>query len=1673
MKDTLYGPPTKTFTVVLSNPTNATIQTPSATVTINNTVPAPTVSIADFSKTEGNSGTSLATTTITLSAASNVPATVSYTTADISAVAGVDYVSTSGTVTFAPGQTSATISIPIIGNTTPQANRTFAVNLSAPTGATIGKGQAIGTIVDDDAPVGLSADNISANQTTTPTTATFTIVLTEASGLPVSVQYATANGTAIAGTDYLSTQGTLTFAPGETSKTVTVTIEPATVAKAPTTFSLLLTNPVNTTITTPTVTATIQNTVTAPSLAIAPVMVEAPTTGTATALFNVTLSAPSGETVTVNYQTSNGTATAGTDYVAAQGTLTFAPGQTVQQIPVTVNGTMQLLPNRTFTVTLSGASDATIGTASATGTIVNSNLPHVATVSDASASTPPVGTTANEAFTVTLSNASDLTVTLQYATADITAKAGVDYVNTTGSLTFAPGQTTQTINVPILGQSVNKPNLTFALNLTSPQNATIGRAQGIGTIVSSVAEPSATITGTTVNDTAMTAPFTVTLSAASGQTITISYATQDGTAIAGTDYTATSGTLTFAPGVTSQTVNVPISKDTAFGPPSKTFTVVLSNPMNATIQTASATATINNTVPAPTVSIADFSKTEGNSGTSLATTTITLSAPSNVPATVSYATSDISAMAGVDYVATTGTVTFAPGQTSATISIPIIGNTTPQANRTFAVNLSAPTGATIGKGQAIGTIVDDDAAPGLSVGDITVTRTTAPTTASFTVMLSEASGLPITVQYQTSNGSATAGVDYSAVQGTLTFAPGVTQQTVTVPILGATVPQAPVTFTLALSNASNATITTSQATATIQTNIPLPSLTASDVTVTETMTSTVQAVFNVTLSAPSGVPITVQYQTANGTALANQDYLPTQGTLTFNPGQTVQTISVTVLPGTTPGPNKQFSVLLSGPTNASIADGMAVGTIVVPYVIPTVSVNDTTTTTGTVGSGHVALFTINLNQPSTLPVTVTYVTQDGTAVSGRDYLATQGTLTFAPGQTVQTVSVPVTGYNTQQPTKTFSLLLSGPSNATLGNARGTATITSDILPPSFSITDATITDPDSGTVNLPFVVSLSGPSGLPVSVQYSTADLTAMAGVNYIPQQGVLNFAPGVTTQQILVPIIGSLLNKATLQFTLNLSNPANATIADAQAIGTILDTHPFPTVTIGNATVAKPPSGAVLAGFTVTLSSASEQPVSVHYSTADGTGVANVDYVPTSGTLNFAPGQTTMTIPVAVLGSTTYSGDRTFLVQLDSPVHVTLGNLQGVGTIKETNPLPNLGINDVTVTEPAAGTTDARFYVALDRTSRMAISVNYTTANLSAHSGTDYVPVSGVLTFNPGETYKTIDVPVLGGLAEKATTQFAVVLSSPVDASIGRGVGLGTIVSANSTVVTTTSDSGPGSLRQAILTSNATPGVDTISFAIPGGGVQVIAVGSALPTITDPVNIDGRTQPGYGGSPLIMLDGGGSGGADGLRITAGNSSVIGLAIDAFGGAGIVLSNKGGNRILADYLGVEADGTTLRGNRNYGVYVSNTPNNVIGDGSTDGRNIISGNGISGVLISGSGASGNLVAGDYVGTNAQGNGAVPNGQNGVTIASAPLNNVSGNLISGNATNGVKIYGVGSTRNRVQRNAIGTNVPNGGFGILTDYLGPKDHNTTSPNTYGGNGFGALSSRVKTHRKGKHPL
>jgi large repetitive protein len=938
-----------------------------------------------------------------------------------------------------------------------------------------------------------------------------------------------------------------------------------------------------------------------------------------------------------------------------------------------VNGDALDEVDETFTLSLSNHPNAALGDVIGLGTITDDDPLPALSIANATVTEGNSGTV-NATFTVSLTPVSGRSVTVSYATANGTASAA-DYSATTGTLTFAAGETTKTIPVAVNGDLLNEDNETFSVTLSAPTNATLADADAVGTITDDDGTPSfsiADVTSAEGQSGGVNASFEVTLNSPSGKTVTVAYATEDGTATAGNDYDATSGTLTFAPGITSRTITVRVTGD-QLDEVDETFTVRLSNPTNASIADPLGLGTITDDDAPPTLSVDNVTVTEGNAGAVNATFTVELSAPSGKAISVGHATANGEATAPADYTSTSGPLLFAAGATTKTVTVPVQGDTLDEVNETYTLNLSGASNATILDGTGVGTITDDDAAPTLAVGDITVAEgNTGTTAATFTATLSAASGRTVTVNYATANGSALAPADYTSTPGSLSFTAGDTTETITVPVNGDLLDEIDETFAVNLSGAVGASVTDAQGVATITDDDPLPALSVGDVTVVETDTGTVEANFTVTLNAPSGRTVTVDFATANGTAVAAAgDYTPRTGALSFAPGETTKTVTVNVNGDVLDEVSETYFLRLAGPTNATIADGEGVGTIIDNDGLPSIFINDVSVVEGNSGTVN-ANFTVSLSAASGQAVTVGYTTADGTAsAAANDYTAGGGNLSFTPGQTTRTVTVPVKGDTIDEPNETFTVDLSAPGNADIADDQGVGTIADDDAPPTLSVTDTDVAEGDAGTtVAATFTVRLNAASAKPVTVDFATADGTAAAPTDYAAATGALSFAAGETAKDVTVVVNGDAVNEPNETFALNLANATNASIVDG-GLGTILNDDLLPAVSVADVAVPEGNAGTTTATFTVTINRLSSRTVTVDYATANRSAITPEDYDAVSGSLTFEPGQTSKTVPVPVRGDGANEPDESFVLNLSNVVAGSMADNQAVGTIANDDAAP------------------------------------------------------------------------------------------------------------------------------------------------------------------------------------------------------------------------------------------------------------------------------------------------------------------------------------------------------------------------------------------------------------------
>jgi large repetitive protein len=398
-------------------------------------------------------------------------------------------------------------------------------------------------------------------------------------------------------------------------------------------------------------------------------------------------------------------------------------------------------------------------------------------------------------------------------------------------------------------------------------------------------------------------------------------------------------------------------------------------------------------------------------------------------------------------------------------------------------------------------------------------------------------------------------------------------------------------------------------------------------------------------SAPS-----VHYATADGTASAGLDYIakPDTAVTLTNGGCRCATVTVPILGDAVTEGTETFVVNLSQASGATIADAQGTGTIYDNEGEPSFVVTDVTD----VEAAGTLSFSVLLTNAKSSTVGVDYTTADGSALAGSDYTTTSGTLTFSPNQTSKSVAITVLDDALAEDDETLVLDLTNPTGGPqITDAQGLGTIGNDDADPTVSVNEASVAEGDTGTTTLSLPVTLSGPSGREVDVDYATSDGTATAGADYTATSGTLVFAPGETAKQVDVTVTGDFSNEGDETFAVTLGGQFNADLGTSTATGTIANDDAGPQLTIADVTAAEGSSGTTPMTFTVTMTPASAGDVTVDYATADGTATAGSDYAAATGTLTIPAGQTAGAIVIDVAADTAPEAAETLTLTLSNPV--------------------------------------------------------------------------------------------------------------------------------------------------------------------------------------------------------------------------------------------------------------------------------------------------------------------------------------------------------------------------------------------------------------------------------------
>jgi Zn-dependent metalloprotease len=748
--------------------------------------------MASFSVSEGSA---FATITVTRTGGSASGVSVDYQSADGSAVHPDDYAATSGTLSFGAKVTSQTFTVPIVGDTLDESNETLTLTLSNPQGGALLGGVVVSTltITDNDTGGSLQIGSASYSVSEGGGSAIITVTRTKGAASNVTVDYATADGTATAGADYTASAGTLSFGANEMSKTFAVPILEDVLGEDNETVLLSISNPTGG--------ATLGTRTSAPlnileNETVLQYGAAQYAVGEASSKVTITVKR-SGDTTTaasVDYATADATAQAGSDYATATGTLSFPAKTTSKTFTISILQDAATEPPEAVSLSLLNPVGSVLGPQSASTLTISDDEPQLY-FSAASYSGKEGGPAA--LITVKRSGNKTAAVSVDYATSDGTATDGADYTAASGTLSFGAGKTSLTFLVPLLADTDAEAPETVHLTLSNPVGATLGLFSALLTITDDEPTVGFSVASYSVSEASATATVTVKRSGSTSGTSTVDYATSDGTAVAGVDYTAASGTLTFLPKATSQTFTVPIIAD-GNAEPAETVNVTLSNVSPGT-GLALANATLNITNDDPSISFSMAAYTAKESAKSLM---VTVKRTGNVTgaASVDYATSDGSASAGADYAAASGTLSFAPKITTKTFSVTLLPDTLDEGNETIDLALTNPVGGVLGQDAATIAITDDDNAGVIELASASFSGSETGGTAVITVKRSGGTASAASIDYATSDGSAVAGDDYTATSGTLTFLAGQTSKTFGIPILTDGAPEPTETLTVTLSN---------------------------------------------------------------------------------------------------------------------------------------------------------------------------------------------------------------------------------------------------------------------------------------------------------------------------------------------------------------------------------------------------------------------------------------------------------------------------------------------------------------------------------------------------------------------------------------------------------------------------------------------------------------------------------------------------------------------------------------------------------------------------------------------------------------------------------------------------------------------------------------------------------
>jgi hypothetical protein len=1214
----------ETLTLTLSDPSStATLGTGSpATAGIDDDDNAPTITLTPGSVSEGDSGTSIQTFTVELDDPSGQEVVVGYQTSAGSATEGVDYDDvTAGTLTFAPNETTKTFDVVVRGDTIDEgAGETFNVVLSNPNntlGASAALGTTVVTLTDDDAKPTLNP-LVDVTRLEGGGNADFTLSLSNPSSQVITVDVAANDGTAdvdgngAGSNDYDAPPSTVTFLPGETSKTISVNVNADTVFEGNETADVVVTIPGGETDLAGTgvdATLTLTNDDTAPTVVLSSTSVaednDIAVTGTVTGVaqddFPVTITL-------AGAAAGNGVPADAPD---------FAYGGPVNvNIPAGDNAGVQV-PLHTFHAQEDDIDEATqqvrvtltypdTTSTSAYQSITDdpADLPPTVDLSNVSVAESDGSAVVDVDLTFD-SNTNDATstelpVVVPYTTADVSASAGNDYTApvANSSVTVTPGDLDETISIPIVNDGAYELDETFTVNAGTLVNGTLGDGSATVTIQANDqgARPGFSVTNATKGENeGGPAVFTITLTGGpTTQDVTFDAAVVDGSAedngsgSGHKDFDQPTTPITITAGQPSATFEVPITNDAVYeAPETATVNVSLANGENDAVGgTDASLLTITDTDAAPSIALTPESSAEG---TNIAVVgTVTGVAQEALDVSVSLAGAIVSgsdAAEASDFVNVGAVTVNIPGGDQAGAPLALrefrLNNDTIDENVETIVATVTDSDNVVADATGLYRINDDvnDLPPSLSIGNVTVSESTTPAVLDVDLTFSgetTATERPIVVDYTTVNGSAIAGTDYTSVApGQLTITAGSNGGTISIPITPNTTDEPDRSFGVTLTSATPAGVQIDDAEGTVtitddEADVPRPGFSVADATVEE---NEGPGVLTVTLDAPTVNDVTFAVGTADagatdaGTGAGSNDYNAPLTTVTIPAGQPSATVSVPVTADSVFEGDEDVTVtvgLAQGETDAVGGTDTSTLTITNDDVAPSITLNTQSGSEGT-DISVIATVTGQAQANTEFDLTVTGSSAgSNNAAEGIDY-DDSGLQGVIPGGTTSGAKVVLRTIRLEQdtidePTESIGVLVQD-SAGNVADASSVYRINDDPsdVPPSITLSDATVSEED-GTATVAVDLAFDGETDeteRDIVLNYKTTNGSATSGSDYTAvTAGQLTIPAGTMSEQIAIPVTDDSSDENDQTFTVSITSvvPGETPVTDGQALVTIED---------------------------------------------------------------------------------------------------------------------------------------------------------------------------------------------------------------------------------------------------------------------------------------------------------------------------------------------------------------------------------------------------------------------------------------------------------------------------------------------------------------------------------------